>query len=1493
MKRSVSFIIAIYMCISLLASAGQQPIVFAATEAEGITSSNNTTATEYEEIPTVTANVYYGDFVWGLWYFDWNEDIGRRLMNGKLHAADTEAPLTTGQAYTHGDLVMIGLDQEVTFKKITLKSAAVGQMPYKFRLEYSDAALASPLAVPQTVTTIGEYTGYNISDDTITVELDKPITAHSLWLQALTSGAEQEPGATEWSVSEIHLYKENFNTVPNVPVNLRAIKSEEHSLAFSWESQNDNHLGFDIYRSDNENGPFEKVGTTDTFHYTDTGLIQGATYYYKVKTTNAIGESEFSDLLSMKTRLTVANLSISEANNDITLSWSQAEGASSYEVYRSTGKYSDYTLYAYSDTASFTDHTHGDKYLYYYKVRFIEANGDQSDFSDDVSLEGQLFGDTMTFYSPSDDPAAINRMTAETAVKMKPMAAAEFSNDRYAFMFKPGSYDINTIDVGYYTSVYGLGATPLETTVPMVQVSASEYNSLTNFWRSIENIGIDAGSPANEVMWAASQAAPARRLYVNGKLQFDDNQKYASGGYLADSLITGQTGSYSQQQYFLRNNVFTGGWFGGVWNMLFVGVDNAPIETSDWDKASYASYTVEEETPVIREKPFLYVDNSSGDYAVFVPAVRENELGVSWSEGNPGEGTSLSINDFYVAKASVDTAESINAALAQDKNVLLTPGIYHLDEPLKINNANTVLLGIGLATLIPTKGNDAIQIADVSGVSVAGILIDAGESGSEHLLQVGPEGASADHSDNPTLLSDVYTRIGGAVDGKAEVSVEINSSNVIGDHFWLWRADHGMAANSTGWTKNIANNGVIVNGDDVTIYGLFVEHFQEYQTLWNGENGRTYFYQSEIPYDPPYQVDYMSHDGTVKGYSSYKVADHVKSHYAVALGIYDVFVKNKEWVELENAMEVSDGTTVKHAAIVSLGANGGTNHIINGLGTGVKNGQAQKSGINLYHVERSPVTSSASYDGATGKLILVGKNYDATELNWSAIALSGQDGSLILDPSMIKDMSISWNTITIKLNTNAMKQLSHLFHDENGVYPNGIILSAGYMENGTGKSFELVVSGIAVTIPAQPASPSPSSPAAGSKAEIIVNGKTINAGEVKTENSNGKLMTRVVLNEQALIELLETAQEGIVLSITVESDSDVIAGELSAQLIKLLQTKSAVLELRTQSAAFTLPVNQLNIDHVMDRFNKDASLQDTMIRLEIVTPSLEIQQMVENAAKDKGLVLLVSPIDFHVFAEFEHQVEEMTEFKQFVERSIAVPDSVNPGIIPTGIVVEQNGLLRPIPTKMITIGGKLYAVMSSLSNSTYAVVSSPVKFTDVGNHWAEAAINNMGARMILNGEGGRYDPDQPITRAEFAVLLERALGLKIPSGIAFFTDIKAAQWFSGSVQAAYSYNLINGFPDGTFRPNAKLTREQAMLMISKAAQLTGLQSEQSSVIDEILSPYTDQDEISSWAKKSFIENLQAGIISGRSSHSLAPKGMMTRAEAAVLVERLLQLSELI
>lgn len=346
---------------------------------------------------------------------------------------------------------------------------------------------------------------------------------------------------------------------------------------------------------------------------------------------------------------------------------------------------------------------------------------------------------------------------------------------------------------------------------------------------------------------------------------------WSSGGFLADSKIDGQVSSGSQQQWLSRNSEW-GSWSGSVWNTVFVGDTNSPPQ-----HFPDPSHTVVSQTPVEREKPFLYIDQS-GQYQVFVPALKQNTAGTTWSSGSQA-GSSVPISQFYIAKPG-STAADINAALAQGKGLLFTPGIYHLDQTLNVNCANTVVLGLGLATLIPDNGVTAMSVADVDGVKVAGLLIDAGTDKSPVLMQIGAPRSNADHSANPISLQDVFFRIGGANAGKATVSLTINSRNTIGDDLWLWRADHGSGI---GWTTNTADNGLIVNGANTTIYGLMVEHYQKYEVQWNANGGRTYFFQNEFPYDPPNQASWMN--GTTQGYAACKVADSVTSHEAWGVAV--------------------------------------------------------------------------------------------------------------------------------------------------------------------------------------------------------------------------------------------------------------------------------------------------------------------------------------------------------------------------------------------------------------------------------------------------------------------------------------------------------------------------------------------------------------------------------------------------------------------------------
>ncbi|WP_406256615.1 discoidin domain-containing protein [Streptomyces chartreusis] len=497
--------------------------------------------------------------------------------------------------------------------------------------------------------------------------------------------------------------------------------------------------------------------------------------------------------------------------------------------------------------------------------------------------------------------------------------ASQFGSGRYQFLLKPGTYNNINAQLGFYTSVSGLGLNPDDVQINGdITVDAGWFNgnATQNFWRSAENLAI---TPSNGTdRWAVAQAAPFRRIHVKGGLNLAPNgYGWASGGYIADSKIDGTVGPYSQQQWYTRDSS-VGGWTNGVWNMTFTGVEGAPATNF-----ATGPYTTFDTTPISREKPFLYLDGNT--YKVFVPAKRTNSRGVSWP-ANAG-GSSLPLDQFYVVKPGA-TAATINAALDQGLNLLFTPGVYHIDQTIEVDRANTVVLGLGLATIIPDGGVDAMHVADVDGVRLAGFLIDAGPANSDTLLRIGEPGASADHSANPTTMQDVFIRIGGAGPGLATNSVVVNSDDVLIDHTWIWRADHGEGV---GWDTNRADYGLRVNGDDVLTTGLFVEHFNKYDVFWSGERGRTIFFQNEKAYDAPNEAA-ITHDGIV-GYAAYKVADTVNEHEAWALGSYCNYTSDDTIVQHHGfQVPVKPGIKMRHLMVISLGGKGQYRHVINDTG---------------------------------------------------------------------------------------------------------------------------------------------------------------------------------------------------------------------------------------------------------------------------------------------------------------------------------------------------------------------------------------------------------------------------------------------------------------------------------------------------------------------------------------------------------------------------------
>ena len=574
---------------------------------------------------------------------------------------------------------------------------------------------------------------------------------------------------------------------------------------------------------------------------------------------------------------------------------------------------------------------------------------------------GTNLGPNVVVFDPSMPVADIQAALDATHAQQ---VDNEMGTSRHAFLFKPGTYGTAEqplqIKVGYYTEISGLGAQPTDVVINgkvevynrcLTEGGTANCLALVNFWRTLSNLTVNInaagqdGCRSTANFWAVSQAVSLRRMNITGGgLSLMDyctaGPQYASGGFIADSRLPATTNG-SQQQWLTRNSEVES-WSNAVWNQVFSGTVGAP------DDAAFPNppYTTIDNTPVSREKPYLFVD-ARGKYQVRVPSARKNTRGISWANGmTPGRTVPLS--DFFVAKPS-DSEKDINRQLDRGKHLLLTPGVYDIDRALEVKRPNQVVLGIGHATLTSARGATPLAVADVPGAIVAGVTIDAGPRKSPVLLQVGKKhGHGHSSAANPTTLSDVYFRVGGPHPGSTEVALEVNSDDVLIDHTWVWRADHGVEGftDTQRWNTNIGRTGAVINGDRVTATGLFVEHFQRYNTVWNGEDGTTILYQNELPYDPPTQADWMN--GDVEGYAGYKVGDRVRRHTLHGAGVY-VFNQNNPDIHTANGFEVPErpGVRLHHIMTVNLSA-GTIDHVVNGVGEAA---DMTKVGVPVYLTE--------------------------------------------------------------------------------------------------------------------------------------------------------------------------------------------------------------------------------------------------------------------------------------------------------------------------------------------------------------------------------------------------------------------------------------------------------------------------------------------------------------------------------------------------------------
>lgn len=385
----------------------------------------------------------------------------------------------------------------------------------------------------------------------------------------------------------------------------------------------------------------------------------------------------------------------------------------------------------------------------------------------------------------------------------------------------------------------------------------------------------------------------------------------------------------------------------------------------------------------------------------------------------------------------------------------------------------------------------------------------------------------------------------------------------------------------------------------------------------------------------------------------------------------------------------------------------------------------------------------------------------------------------------------------------------------------------------------------------------------------------------------------VKLDKKAVQEIINDPEVKIkTIKLPVKGSMNRLDFQLDGEIIKAFSEKGINLEVETDMGTYILPSSEIIPDSMKKQLSS-TDLQDMKVSIIIAKAEERFTNITQRHQANKEFEVVTQPVEFNITYNTGGKNYNVQVFDSYVKKQIPLPLGVSGEKITTAVVIEPDGSIRHVPTRVVIQGGRYYAEISSVTNSVYTLIYSSKDFKDTKAHWAGAAINDMASRLIVSGGGnGTFKPNSDITRAEFAAIMVNALGLKLPEvSKDVFSDVTKKAWYYDAVYLASKYGLIGGYSNGKFGPTDKITREQAMVIITKAMAFVGMKSElKDAEISSILSGFGDAEKASAWAKKSAALCVKEKIFSGQSGKMLAPDKKITRAEAAVVVRKLLQKS---
>lgn len=390
----------------------------------------------------------------------------------------------------------------------------------------------------------------------------------------------------------------------------------------------------------------------------------------------------------------------------------------------------------------------------------------------------------------------------------------------------------------------------------------------------------------------------------------------------------------------------------------------------------------------------------------------------------------------------------------------------------------------------------------------------------------------------------------------------------------------------------------------------------------------------------------------------------------------------------------------------------------------------------------------------------------------------------------------------------------------------------------------------------------------------------------------GQRILTVTLDEERFKKHIGAAGHSPVVVIKVHTNANKVTIKLSDQDMKQMMELHADLEIHTGIGNVLIPISALPLESVRSTLGGEPPIADgATLSFHISEPDREAIRLGKEAEDEGTFTLLAPPVQFSVtVTDNAGEETEITTFRKFVKREIPLPDDVQRHEVTTAVILLPDGSVRHVPTATTYRNGRWFASTSSLSNSHYMLISNAISFSDARDHWAEAELEDFASRLIIFGTGeDRLHPDRLMTRAELTAMLVRALGISLSPQPNRFSDVSKEDWYADVIGIAEHYGLVMGYDDGTFRPNDPVTRQEAIVMIYRAAILAGIELnvEDRAEAEGLLTRFIDGDEVSDWAKQEVASVLKLELVIGANDR-LMPHKEITRAEQTVIVWRFLK-----